>query len=56
MELPPIQITIGNPTKPELETIEQLVLVDTGALVLGDECLLGAIPMEDVDVIIHLPD
>lgn len=100
-----VQITIGNPTKPELDTIEQLALVDTGALhlcipehvavqldlkelekrevlladgkrsrvpycgpvevrfknrrcfvgalVLGDECLLGAIPMEDMDVVIH---
>jgi clan AA aspartic protease len=24
-----------------------------GAVVLGDECLLGAIPMEDMDLIIH---
>ncbi|MGC4128985.1 MAG: clan AA aspartic protease [Bergeyella sp.] len=24
-----------------------------GALVLGDQCLLGAIPMEDMDLIIH---
>jgi clan AA aspartic protease len=25
----------------------------TGAMVLGDEVLLGAIPMEDMDVVIH---
>ncbi len=25
----------------------------TGALVLGDEALLGAIPMEDMDLVIH---
>ena len=25
----------------------------TGAMVLGDECLLGAIPMEDMDLVIH---
>jgi clan AA aspartic protease len=24
-----------------------------GALVLGDQCLLGAIPMEDMDLVIH---
>ena len=24
-----------------------------GAMVLGDQCLLGAVPMEDMDVIIH---
>lgn len=24
-----------------------------GALVLGDECLLGAIPMEDMDLVVH---
>lgn len=24
-----------------------------GAMVLGDQCLLGAIPMEDMDLIIH---
>jgi hypothetical protein len=25
----------------------------TGATVLGDQCLLGAIPMEDMDLVIH---
>ncbi len=25
----------------------------TGAMVLGDQCLLGAIPMEDMDLVIH---
>ncbi|MEI7501394.1 MAG: clan AA aspartic protease [Bacteroidota bacterium] len=25
----------------------------TGALVLGNECLLGAIPMEDMDIMVH---
>lgn len=25
----------------------------TGAMVLGDQCLLGAIPMEDMDLIVH---
>jgi clan AA aspartic protease len=24
-----------------------------GAMVLGDECLLGAIPMEDMDLVVH---
>lgn len=24
-----------------------------GALILGDECLLGAIPMEDMDLVVH---
>jgi clan AA aspartic protease len=24
-----------------------------GAMVLGDQCLLGAIPMEDMDLVIH---
>lgn len=27
----------------------------TGALVLGDETLLGAVPMEDLDVLIDMP-
>ena len=25
----------------------------TGAMVMGDQCLLGAIPMEDMDLVIH---
>ncbi len=25
----------------------------TGAMVLGNQCLLGAIPMEDMDILIH---
>ncbi len=25
----------------------------TGALVLGNQCLLGAIPMEDMDILVH---
>jgi clan AA aspartic protease len=37
----PIQLTFGNRT------------CMTGALVMGDEPLLGAVPMEDLDLIVH---
>lgn len=100
-----VAINVGNPSKPDLQPIEQIALVNTGALhlcipehvalqldlkeleqrevmladgkrsrvpycgpvelrfknrrcfvgalILGDECLLGAIPMEDMDLVVH---
>ena len=45
------EIDLSNPRK-TTKAITVKPLVDTGALVLGDEVLLGATPMEDMDVLV----
>ena len=46
------QIKLNNPQQRALATISTQALVDTGAMVFGDEVLLGAIPMEDLDLLV----
>ena len=50
-------MALKNPSKPELQPVDVEALADSGAvlsgaLVMGDEVLLGAIPMEDMDLVI----
>ncbi len=42
-------VPYSGPVKVEFE--DRLCFV--GAMVMGDQCLLGAIPMEDMDLVIH---
>ncbi len=42
-------VPYSGPIKVEFE--DRLCFV--GAMVMGDQCLLGAIPMEDMDLVIH---
>jgi hypothetical protein len=44
---------LGNDARADLEEIEAEALVDTAALVLGDQVLLGAIPVEYMDLIVE---
>ena len=46
------KIKLKNPRRPETEELEVEVLAATGALVMGDVVLLGAIPMEDMDLVV----
>jgi hypothetical protein len=45
-------VVLSNPRRPELEPVAVDVLADTGALVMGDQVLFGAIPMEDMDLVV----
>jgi len=45
-------VLLSNPRRPELEVVKVDVLADTGALVMGDQVLFGAIPMEDMDLVV----
>ena len=47
------QIVLSNPRQTALSPVTVQALVDTGALVLGDAVLLGAVPMEDMDLIVN---
>ena len=46
------EIALRNPRDRSLAPVTANALVDTGALVLGDEILLGAVPMEDMDLVV----
>lgn len=46
-------IDLGNPRQPDLAPVRARALADTGALVFGNEVLLGAVPMEDMDLIVN---
>ena len=46
------EIELSNPRDGNIKPILVNSLVDTGALVFGDEVLLGAVPMEDMDVLV----
>jgi hypothetical protein len=46
-------LQLSNPRKPELAVIDVPAL---GALVIGDEVLLGAIPMEEMDLVVNPRD
>ena len=52
------EIELRNPSRPELRPLTVQALVDTGAmtitgaLVIGESVLLGAIPMEDMDLVL----
>ena len=46
-------IELGNPRKPNPASVRVRALADTGALVFGDEVLLGAVPMEDMDLVVN---
>jgi hypothetical protein len=52
MGLVTAKLQLSNPREPTLAPLEGFV----GALVLGDEILLGAIPMEDMDLIVNPRD
>ena len=45
-------LTLKNPRLPDLKPVEVEALADSGALVMGDQVLLGAIPREDMDLVI----
>jgi hypothetical protein len=52
MGLVSASVVLSNPGRPEPEGVEVFVLADTGALVMGDQVLFGAIPMEDMDLVV----
>jgi hypothetical protein len=59
MGLVTAKLQLSNPREPSLASIDVSALADTGfvgALVLGDEVLLGAIPMEEMDLIVNPRD
>ena len=49
--------SLSNPTRPDLAPLEVLALADSGAVPLcileWREVLLGAIPMEDMDLVLR---
>jgi hypothetical protein len=49
------KLELSNPREPSLAPIEVAALADT-ALVLGDQVLLGAIPMEEMDLVVSPRD
>lgn len=51
MEIVTAKLRLSNPRNPSNTPVEVM-----GALVLGDEVLLGAIPMEDMDLVVNPRD
>ena len=46
------EIELSNPRLPELSALTVQALVDAGAMVIGESVLLGAVPMEDLDLVV----
>ena len=47
-------VQFSNPTRPELQGLEVRALADgRRRTVLGNEMLLGAIPMQDIDLVLR---
>lgn len=53
MGLVTTRLVLSNPREPALEPIEVAALADTGSLVLGDEVLLGAMAMQEMDLVVN---